>query len=68
MNDLAIKELKSFLQSLPILNDKERNKRVARAKSDFTYFVHTYLGHHIGLQNECPKHGHLHEVGSQHPL
>lgn len=63
MNDLAIKELKSFLQSLPILNDKERNKRVARAKSDFTYFVHTYLGHHIGLQNECPKHGHLHEVG-----
>ena len=46
----TINDLKTFLKSLPKLNDKDRETRVKRAKEDFRYFVQTYLGHHIGLE------------------
>lgn len=48
----SIKELKDYLQSLPKLNDKDAQKRKSRAKEDFRFFVITYLGHHIGLDNQ----------------
>ena len=47
----TINDLKTFLKSLPKLNDKDRETRVKRAKEDFRYFVQTYLGHHIGLDS-----------------
>lgn len=45
---MEVNELKSFLKALPRLGDKNSSERIARAKSDFAYFVRTYLGHHIG--------------------
>lgn len=48
-------ELKLFLKSLPKLGDKNAPERVAKAKSDFSFFVRTYLGHHIGLNDENAK-------------
>lgn len=45
-------ELKLFLQSLPKLNDKNADERVAKAKENFNFFVRTYLGHHIGQSDE----------------
>ncbi|WP_334083930.1 hypothetical protein [Helicobacter typhlonius] len=47
----CIKELKDYLKSLPRLNDKDAKKRKTKAKEDFRFFVTTYLGHHIGLEN-----------------
>lgn len=51
-------ELKLFLKSLPKLGDKNTPERVAKAKSDFSFFVRTYLGHHIGLNDERTKKAH----------
>lgn len=48
---MEINELKLFLKSLPKLNDKNAPQRLKRAKDDFAFFVSTYLGHHIGLDN-----------------
>ncbi|ANV98296.1 hypothetical protein BBW65_05555 [Helicobacter enhydrae] len=45
MNNL--KELQSFLKALPALNDKDKAKRVQKAKTDFRFFVQTYLSHHV---------------------
>lgn len=42
-----LKELKSFLKALPALNDKDKEKRVQKAKLDFRFFVQTYLSHHV---------------------
>lgn len=52
---MEILELKNFLKSLPKLNDKDASARVSKAKGDFAFFVATYLGHHIGL-DEAKKH------------
>lgn len=52
---MEILELKNFLKSLPMLNDKDASARVSKAKGDFAFFVATYLGHHIGL-DEAKKH------------
>lgn len=51
----SLKDLKSFLQALPKLNDKDRESRVKRAKQDFYSFITTYLGHHIGLEYGMTK-------------
>lgn len=42
-----LKELKSFLKALPALSDKDKDKRVQKAKEDFRFFVQTYLSHHV---------------------
>ncbi|WP_305862499.1 phage terminase large subunit [Helicobacter cholecystus] len=42
-----LKELKSFLKALPALNDKDKEKRVKKAKESFRFFAQTYLPHHI---------------------
>lgn len=42
-----LKELKSFLKALPALNDKDKDKRVQKAKENFRFFVQTYLSHHV---------------------
>lgn len=52
---MEILELKNFLKSLPKLNDKDANARVSKARGDFAFFVATYLGHHIGL-DDTKKH------------
>jgi predicted phage terminase large subunit-like protein len=54
MNDLE--ELRQFLKSLPVLSDKDRGKRVKRARKSFRYFVQTYVAHHINnTQKETSK-------------
>ena len=58
-------ELKLFLKSLPKLGDKNAPERVAKAKSDFSFFVRTYLGHHIGLNDESTKKAHTQRVAWQ---
>ncbi|MCX2717807.1 hypothetical protein OQH61_08690 [Helicobacter sp. MIT 21-1697] len=57
MSEMSINELRAFLKALPTLNDKDKEQRSKRAKEDFRFFVQTYLGHHIGFQNECPPQG-----------
>lgn len=47
---MNIHELKSYLKSLPRLADKDREKRIKRAKEDFFYFVQTYLKHHTSTE------------------
>ena len=46
-NKQDIANLKSFLENLPKLNDKGRDKRIKKAKSDFFFFIKTYFSHHI---------------------
>lgn len=41
------KELRDYLRTLPRLADKDRDKRIKRAKRDFWYFIQTYFPHHI---------------------
>ncbi|MGP1450856.1 MAG: phage terminase large subunit [Wolinella sp.] len=48
----SIEELRHLLKSLPAQSDKGRDERIRRAKSDFRFFVSTYLPHHIGF---CEK-------------
>jgi predicted phage terminase large subunit-like protein len=48
----AVDELRQYLKTLPVLSDKNREQRIAKAKTDFRFFVQTYLLHHI---NECKK-------------
>lgn len=44
----ALTELKTFLKSLPKLNDENKQYRTEKALGDFRYFVKTYLSHHVG--------------------
>lgn len=41
------KELREYLHSLPRLADKDRDKRIKKARSDFWFFIKTYFPHHI---------------------
>lgn len=47
MNKIELQNLSAYLKSLPIQNDKDRPKRIQRAKEDFAYAVQTYFPHHI---------------------
>jgi predicted phage terminase large subunit-like protein len=47
VNEKEKKELLAKLKSLAPLEDKERDKRVAKARGDFNYFLETYLPHYI---------------------
>jgi predicted phage terminase large subunit-like protein len=47
-----IESLRSYLKSLPKLNDKSKSSRTKRAREDFFYFIKTYFGHHI---ENCKK-------------
>lgn len=44
---MRVEELKAYLKSLPKLADKDRDKRIKKAKEDFYFFVKTYLSHHV---------------------
>jgi len=46
-NNQDISNLKSFLENLPRLNDKDREKRIKKTKKDFFFFIKTYFSHHI---------------------
>lgn len=41
------RELSAALKALSPLEDKERDKRAAKARGDFNYFLETYLPHYI---------------------
>jgi predicted phage terminase large subunit-like protein len=47
MNKLTLDDLKAHLKNLPKLADKDRDKRIAKAKEDFYFAVKTYFPHHI---------------------
>lgn len=48
----SVEELRHLLKSLPRLSDKDRQKRVERAKKDFFFFVCTYFPHHINFSKK----------------
>lgn len=45
--NLTNEELKLYLKTLPRLSDKDRDKRIKKAKEDFRFAVETYFAHHI---------------------
>ena len=47
MKQRDIDDLRVYLQHLPRLADKDKDRRVARARRDFWYFIRTYFGHHV---------------------
>ena len=47
MNFETAEQLRSYLKSLPHLNDKGRSARTQKAQEDFYYAVKTYFPHHI---------------------
>ena len=47
MTRVEIDQLRDYLQSLPLLDDKDRPRRVARAKRDLWYMITTYFSHHV---------------------
>ncbi len=50
MNFETAEQLRSYLKSLPHLNDKGRSARVEKAQDDFYYAVKTYFSHHISKE------------------
>ncbi len=46
-NKKEVDEIRNLLKGLPLLNDKDKIRRVNKAKKDFWYAVKTYFPHHI---------------------
>mgnify|MGYP003502492559 FL=1 len=46
-NKKEVDEIRTLLKGLPLLNDKDKTRRVNKSKKDFWYAVKTYFPHHI---------------------
>ena len=49
-NKKEVDEIRNLLKGLPLLNDKDKIRRVNKAKKDFWYAVKTYFSHHISKE------------------